>query len=121
MFEFCKIFSIKLALNMCLNRKMHYPPETSTIMLLVRILANFIQRTDREELKSQLMSLCHHTVNEEETIAHKLLGQEFESQLDLLRDLCIKALGMPETSEVLFNLNFPLIHYMTCFNIFPSF
>ncbi|EFX89935.1 SET and MYND domain-containing 5 protein [Daphnia pulex] len=82
-------------------KKMHYPPETSTIMLLVRILANFIQRTDREELKSQLMSLCHHTVNEEETIAHKLLGQEFESQLELLRDLCTKALGMPETHEFL--------------------
>ena len=79
---------------------MHYPPETSTIMLLVRILANFIQRSDREELKGQLMSLCHHTVNEEETIAHKLLGQEFESQLELLRDLSIKALGMPETNEV---------------------
>jgi hypothetical protein len=73
---------------------MHYPPETSTIMLLVRILANFIQRSDREELKGQLMSLCHHT------IAHKLLGQEFESQLELLRDLSTKALGMPETNEV---------------------
>lgn len=100
---------------------MHYPPETSTIMLLVRILANFIQRTDREELKSQLMSLCHHTVNEEETIAHKLLGQEFESQLEFLRDLCTKALGMPETHEVLFNLNFLLIHNDTNFNFSPSF
>jgi hypothetical protein len=101
---------------------MHYPPETSTIMLLVRILATFIQRTDREELKSQLMSLCHHTVNEEETIAHKLLGQEFESQLELLRDLSIKALGMPETSEVSYYLHFPpifsgkFLHYLFPFS-----
>lgn len=67
------------------------------------------------------MSLCHHTVNEEETIAHKLLGQEFESQLEFLRDLCTKALGMPETHEVLFNLNFLLIHNDTNFNFSLSF
>lgn len=69
-------------------------------MLLARILANLIQRTDREELKSQLMSFCHHTVNEEDAIAHKLLGKEFQSQLELLRDLTIKALGSQETNEV---------------------
>lgn len=82
-------------------KKMHYPPETASIMLLARILATFIQRKDREELKNQLMLLCHHTVNEEDEIAHKILGQEFEIQLEMLRDLTIKALGRTETSEFL--------------------
>ncbi len=89
-----------------LNRKMHYPPETASIMLLARILATFIQRKDREELKNQLMLLCHHTVNEEDEIAHKILGQEFEIQLEMLRDLTIKALGRTETSEVLIDFLF---------------
>lgn len=79
---------------------MHYPPETASILLLTRILATFIQREDREELKSQLMSLCHHTTNEEDEIAHKILGQEFESQLQVLQDLTTKALGTPEINEV---------------------
>lgn len=82
-------------------RQMHYPPETASIMLVARILASLIQRLDRGELKSQLMSFCHHTVNEDDAIAHKLLGKEFENQLELLRELTSKALGTPEVSEVI--------------------
>lgn len=79
---------------------MHYPPETASVMLLAKILAGLIQSANREELKRQLMVMCHSTVNQEATIAHKLLGQEFENQLEQLRDLMVKALGTPEISEV---------------------
>lgn len=97
---------------------MHYPPETASIMLVARILASIIQRQDREILKNELLLLCHNTVNEEDEIAHKLLGKEFENQLEMLRDLTIKALGRPQTSEVIF---FKLMLLSFHFYIFPSF
>jgi len=80
---------------------MHYPPETASIMLLVRILACIIQSKERENLKSQLMTLCHQTVNSEEMIVHKLLGKEFENQLEQLRELTIKALDTSQINEFL--------------------
>ena len=79
---------------------MHYPPETASIMLLVRILACIIQSEERENLKSQLMTLCHQTVNSEEMIVHKLLGKEFENQLEQLQELTIKALDTSQINEV---------------------
>ena len=81
---------------------MHYPPETATVMFLVRILASIVQSKDKEELKKQLLLFCHGTVNEEDAIAHKLLGKEFESQLEQLRDLTTKALPSSEIGEVNF-------------------
>jgi SET and MYND domain-containing protein 5 len=80
---------------------MHYPPETASIMLLVRILASIIQSNDPTALKAQLMQLCHRTINEEDDIAHKLLGEQFKGQLEKLRDLTNKAIGRPEISEVI--------------------
>jgi SET and MYND domain-containing protein 5 len=80
---------------------MHYPPETTSIMFLVRILASLIQSHDLIALKAQLMQLCHRTINEEDDIAHKLLGEQFKGQLEKLRDLTIKAIGRPEISEVI--------------------
>ena len=79
---------------------MHYPPETSSVMFIVRILASILQSKDKENLKKQLLLFCHGTVNEEDAIAHKLLGKEFESQLEMLRDLTTKALPSSEISEV---------------------
>ena len=79
---------------------MHYPPETASIVLLARILATLIQSSDKNEFRSRLMAMCHRVVNDEDAIAHKLLGQEFSSQLDQLRDLMAKALRAPETEEV---------------------
>lgn len=84
---------------------MHYPPETATVMFLVRILASIVQSKDKEELKKQLLLFCHGTVNEEDAIAHKLLGKEFESQLEQLRDLTTKALPSSEIGEVNFKEN----------------
>ena len=79
---------------------MHYPPETASIMLLIRILASIIQSKEQDNLKFQLMKLCHHTTNDEDMIAHKLLGKEFENQLEQLRELTIKALDTSQITEV---------------------
>ena len=69
-------------------------------MMLVRILASIIQSREEEELNSQFLKLCHKTSNVEDEIAHKLLGKEFENQLEQLRELTIKALGTPRINEV---------------------
>lgn len=77
-------------------KQMHYPPETACIMLLARIIATVRQATDKEGAIALFMQFCHRTVNEEEEIAHKLLGAEFHDQLETLRSMMEKALWAPE-------------------------
>ncbi|XP_050730955.1 histone-lysine N-trimethyltransferase SMYD5-like isoform X3 [Eriocheir sinensis] len=75
---------------------MHYPPETACIMLLARIIATVRQASDKEGATALFMQFCHRTVNEEEEIAHKLLGAEFQDQLEALRALMEKSIWAPE-------------------------
>ncbi|KAK4312214.1 hypothetical protein Pmani_016337 [Petrolisthes manimaculis] len=79
--------------------QMHYPPETACIMLLARILATVRQAEDREGATALFLQFCHRTVNEEEEIAHKLLGAEFQNQLEALRALMEKSLWAPEVQH----------------------
>ncbi|XP_068087175.1 histone-lysine N-trimethyltransferase SMYD5 isoform X2 [Anabrus simplex] len=72
-------------------KQMHYPPETASIMLMARMLATVQQADDKEGAFHLFMQLCHQTVNEEEEIAHKLLGDQFRGQLQLLRELMSQA------------------------------
>ncbi|XP_071520164.1 protein-lysine N-trimethyltransferase SMYD5 isoform X2 [Panulirus ornatus] len=80
-------------------KQMHYPPETACIMLLARIIATVRQASDKEGATALFMQFCHRTVNEEEEIAHKLLGAEFHDQLEALRVLMEKSLGAPEVQH----------------------
>lgn len=73
-------------------KHMHYPPETASIMLLARIIATVQQAEDPAGAMHMFMQFCHQTVNEEEEIAHKLLGEQFVDQLQLLRELMAQAL-----------------------------
>ena len=66
-------------------RSFHFPPETSSIMLLVRILASVILAQDPEERISQFMSLMHDTVNKKDQLVHKMLGEQFQEQIEQLR------------------------------------
>lgn len=77
-------------------KQMHYPPETACIMLLARIIATVRQASDKEGATALFMQFCHRTVNEEEEIAHKLLGAEFQDQLEALRALMEKSIWAPE-------------------------
>jgi len=70
---------------------MHYPPETSSIGLVIRILATIVQAQDPEEQIGILMSLMHDTVNKKEQLAHKMLGERFVDQLEQLRLACTTA------------------------------
>lgn len=80
-------------------KHMHYPPETACILLLARILATVRQAEDKEGAIALFMQFCHRTVNEEEEIAHKLLGTEFSAQLEALRGIMERALGASEVQH----------------------
>ncbi|XP_066574452.1 protein-lysine N-trimethyltransferase SMYD5 [Amia ocellicauda] len=67
-------------------RNMHYPPETSSIMLMARMVATVKQARDKGHWQSLFSQFCSRTANEEDEIAHKLLGEKFQGQLALLRN-----------------------------------
>lgn len=66
---------------------MHYPPETTTIMLLARIIALVNQASDKSSVVAVFNEFCHKTVNNAQEIAHNLLGDKFIGQIDVLREM----------------------------------
>ncbi|XP_076005390.1 protein-lysine N-trimethyltransferase SMYD5 [Genypterus blacodes] len=73
-------------------RSMHYPPETSSIMLMARMVAVIKQAQDKTRWQKLFSQFCSRTANEEEEIAHKLLGEKFKGQLALLQGFFTTAL-----------------------------
>jgi hypothetical protein len=71
---------------------MHFPPETASVMILARMIATVQQADDPARALDLFMQFCHRTVNEEEEMAHKLLGEHFRGQLQTLRELMAPAL-----------------------------
>lgn len=69
-------------------RNLHYPPETASIMMIVKLIATLLQLPDdkRDDLLATIEDFCHNGQNEKEALAHKLLGDQFAGQLTLLRD-----------------------------------
>ncbi|KAJ8888010.1 hypothetical protein PR048_007495 [Dryococelus australis] len=72
-------------------RQMHFPPETASVMLIAQMIATVRQAED-PEAAINILSFCHRSRSEEQQLAHKLLGDQFTSQVDLLRQLLIEAL-----------------------------
>ncbi|XP_060076891.1 histone-lysine N-trimethyltransferase SMYD5-like [Ylistrum balloti] len=70
-------------------RNIHFPPETSSIMLLAKMIAIVKQSDDGISKFSQFVNL---PVNKEEEIAHKLLGEDFKQPLELLRQMVTECL-----------------------------
>lgn len=70
---------------------MHYPPETCSITLVLRILAYIKQCEQKYDLLMQLRDFCFDVVNEENGIFHKILGDNFQQQIDTLHKLTIAA------------------------------
>ncbi|XP_044756120.1 SET and MYND domain-containing protein 5 [Coccinella septempunctata] len=73
-------------------KNIHYPPETNSVMLIVRLLARIIQSENPDVAISQTLQFCHRTVNEDNELAHKLLGEKFSDQIDNLLTLIKQAL-----------------------------
>uniref|UniRef100_A0A1A9WRS9 Protein-lysine N-trimethyltransferase SMYD5 n=1 Tax=Glossina brevipalpis TaxID=37001 RepID=A0A1A9WRS9_9MUSC len=65
-------------------KKMHYPPETGTIMLLVRLLAMYRESINKKEFLENLQSFQSLIMNKEQRIYHKMLGENFEQQMEQL-------------------------------------
>lgn len=80
---------------------MHYPPETSTIMLIPRILATIQQSPNREQTQAQFLQFHHRTVNEDAKLAHKFLGEKFAGQISVLHSLILRAMNPDGISNFL--------------------
>ncbi|XP_051506154.1 histone-lysine N-trimethyltransferase SMYD5 [Myxocyprinus asiaticus] len=80
-------------------RSVHYPPETSSIMLMARMVATIKQAQDKGRWQRLFSNFCSCTANEEEEIVHKLLGEKFQGQLALLRNLFTTALQDDHLSQ----------------------
>ncbi|XP_033756750.1 SET and MYND domain-containing protein 5-like [Pecten maximus] len=73
-------------------RNTHYPPETSSIMLLAKMIAMVKQSDDKSSVISTFSQFVNLPVNKEEEIAHKLLGENFKQPLELLRQMLMESL-----------------------------
>lgn len=105
MYEKTLIMSVhinsKTNLVCCLvSRQMHYPPESTSIMLLVRILAFIEQSADPSAAAATFKQFCHRTVNEDAELVHKLLGEQFGDQLNTLRELTANVISGDHVQEV---------------------
>lgn len=60
------------------SRKMHYPPETSSVLLVLRIFAMI---KSNPELLVTFSEFCDRSVNEDLSICHKILGERFTGQV----------------------------------------
>ncbi|XP_059057352.1 histone-lysine N-trimethyltransferase SMYD5 [Achroia grisella] len=82
-------------------KQMHYPPETTSIMLLVRMLAYIQQSPDPTAAAGKIKQFCHRTVNEDAELVHKLLGEQFTDQLNTLRELTANVISGEHVQEFL--------------------
>ncbi|RZF33401.1 hypothetical protein LSTR_LSTR015362 [Laodelphax striatellus] len=75
-------------------KKIHYPPETTTIMLLARIVALVEQAADKEAILNCLKEFSHSKFDGEETdmtsVANRLLGL-YQEQIQHLHTLFVQA------------------------------
>ncbi|XP_043270494.1 SET and MYND domain-containing protein 5 [Venturia canescens] len=80
-------------------KRIYYPPETATIMLLARMVAYVNQSTDKSVALATFAQFCHKTVNEIEEIAHNLMGEKFVTEIDVLRYSMQNALNSEFTTN----------------------
>lgn len=81
-------------------KQMHYPPETATIMLLSRMVAMVNQANNKQDVLAMFSQFCHRTTNDTYEIAHNLLGEKFVGQINILRQMMLKALNTQDTAHV---------------------
>lgn len=71
-------------------KKMHYPPETCTILLIAKILG-MIKQSSVVEISSKLNEFQSIAINQNEQIFHKLLGEHFQRDFETLYQLTCDA------------------------------
>lgn len=86
-------------------RKIHYPPETTTIELIAKLLGMYIQAEDKNQFMDYLKDFQSKVVNEDLMIAHKMLGPNFEGQLrELYPKYCKAFAAHGELKEVHYSI-----------------
>ncbi|XP_056646158.1 histone-lysine N-trimethyltransferase SMYD5 [Diorhabda sublineata] len=73
-------------------KKVHYPPETNSIMLIARLLSRIQQASNKEDAIAQTLEFCHTTTDKSKNLAHKLLGEKFVNQIYTLHGLLVAAI-----------------------------
>ena len=61
---------------------MHYPPETASVLLILRIFAMIKNQPD---LLATFGEFCDRSVNEDLSLCHKMLGEKFTAQISELQ------------------------------------
>lgn len=64
-------------------RQAHYPPETSSIMLIIKLIAKIKQSSQKEQILEDINRFCNKTANDK--MVHKLLGDKFEDKIEYFR------------------------------------
>lgn len=72
---------------------MHYPPETTSILLVLRIFAMI---KTKPELLDTFSEFCDRAINEDLLICHKILGEKFTNQLSELQHAIAQLFGDDE-------------------------
>lgn len=76
---------------------MHYPPETCTIKIVLKIFAMIKQSPNPKETAQRFLNFACCPVNSDGKIHHKILGEEFVFQIGQLREFMLKI--FPENDE----------------------
>lgn len=74
-------------------KKMHYPPETTSLMLIIKIFATYKQAADKEKFLAVLNDFQQTAGDQELNLFHKLLGEKFTSQLEDLHKAMLQVFG----------------------------
>lgn len=64
-----------------MGKKIHYPPESFTLILIVRIFA-MLKANSVPNLCEKLDAFTSRSVNEDISLCHKLLGEKFNDQIN---------------------------------------
>lgn len=87
---------------------MHYPPETTTIRLIIKLLATYKQTGKKPELLAAIQDFHHELINEDLMISHKMQGENHQRDLSSLYETYAKSFdftGMEIVSSARANRN----------------
>lgn len=79
---------------------MHYPPETTTIRLIVKLLAMYKQSNAKNELLAAINDFHHEFINENLMISHKMLGENYQRDLNNLYESYSKSFDFTDMPVV---------------------
>lgn len=71
-------------------KTIHYPPETTTIMLILRIFA-MLKSQAVPNLMEKLNEFSSRSINEDISLCHKMLGDKFQDQISDLHKMILQA------------------------------